>query len=183
MIGLSSTWDNGTIYCSTITRRLLLNKYPSLEGFVIGLAIEAQHWIPLNPERTKGVTIYMFEANHILGAVMILFQGVMGNILYTGDFRYTSLMLNNHILFPENRRNKKLRQIAIDIDHLIIDNTFCDPIFKHPSKHEAVRMLIDIIESHKDHKVIIFLYKTGKEELLIELSKVFKTLVLLTFIP
>lgn len=139
--------------------------------------MDVPHYIYFTPDKTEGFTVHLFDANHILGSVMILFQGRMGTILHTGDFRYTNRMFENPILFPMELRNDKYKQIAIDIDHLILDNTFCDPIYKHPSKHDAFKMMIDIIEKHKDHRVILFLYKSGKEELLIELSDIFKTIV------
>jgi len=176
-IGLSATWHHGTIYCSSITKRLLINKFPNLADLVIALEMDVPHWIYLDQEKTEGVTVHFFDANHILGAVMILFQGKMGTVLHTGDFRFSDRMLENPILFPAHLRNESMKQIAIDIDHLILDNTFCDPINNHPPKHEAFKMLVDIIEKHKDHKVVLFLYKTGKEELLIQLSQIFKTIV------
>jgi len=137
------------------------------------------HWIYLSSEKREGVTVYLFDANHILGSVMILFQGKMGTILHTGDFRYTERMFNNPILFPMDLRNEQYKQIAIDIDHLILDNTFCDPKYNHPAKHEAFKMIVDIIKAHKDHRIVIFLYRSGKEEILVQLSEIFKTLVLI----
>lgn len=96
--------------------------------------MDVEHWIYLDASKTEGVTVRFFDANHILGAVMILFQGKMGTILHTGDFRYTERMLDNHILFPPHLRNEQLKNIAIDIDQLVLDNTFCDPKFNHPPK-------------------------------------------------
>ena len=124
-VGLTLTWKRGPIYCSAITKRLLLSKYPNLELLTTGLEMNMPHWIYLDEEKTEGVTVTFFDANHILGAIMILFQGKIGTILHTGDFRYTNEMLNNNILFPLNLRNNQYRQIAIDIDHLILDRSSC----------------------------------------------------------
>ncbi len=96
--------------------------------------MNVEHWIYLNQEKTEGVSVHLFDANHILGAAMILFRGKMGTILHTGDFRYTDRMLENPVLFPPHLKNERLKQIAIDIDQLVLDNTFCDPKFTHPSK-------------------------------------------------
>ena len=64
---------------------------------------------------------------------MILFQGYMGTILHTGDFRFHPKILSEHVyLFPPNKRNKKGEKCSLHIDELILDNTFCDPIFQFP---------------------------------------------------
>jgi len=148
-----------------------------VEEYVIALELNIPHWIYLNEQKTEGVTVTFFDANHILGAVMILFQGKMGTILHTGDFRYTPQMLNNNIIFPLKLRNDQYRQIAIDIDHLILDNTFCDPTSNHPSKDDAFRMIVEIVEKHRDHKIVVFMYKSGKEEIVIKLARIFETTV------
>ena len=77
------------------------------------------HWIYLDKEKTEGVTVTFFDADHILGAIMILFQGKIETIVHAGNFRYTNAMNNNTILFPINLRDNQYRQIAIDMDHLI----------------------------------------------------------------
>lgn len=96
--------------------------------------MDVSHWIYIDSSKTEGVMVRLFDANHILGAVMYLFQGKMGTILHTGDFRFTERMFENPILFPKEKWNSQQKQIAIDIDQLILDNTFCDPKFKHPPK-------------------------------------------------
>jgi len=43
----------------------------------------------------------MFDAGHIPGAAMVLFEGYMGRILFTGDFRFSKKMvIDNPLLFP-----------------------------------------------------------------------------------
>ena len=39
------------------------------------------------------VQVTPFDANHCPGAVMYLFQGYMGTIMHTGDFRFCEEML------------------------------------------------------------------------------------------
>ncbi len=135
MVGLTPSWHHGTIYCSSITKRLLVDKYPNLHDLVVALEMDTDHWIGLSPDPADGVSVRLFDANHIFGAVMILFRGApTGTVLYTGDFRFASSMFDNPVLFPTPLRNAEMRQIAIDIDHLVLDNTFCDPVFVHPSK-------------------------------------------------
>jgi len=66
---------------------------------------------------------------------MILFSGYMGTILHTGDFRFTPKMLTElKDLYPETRRNSQNQGVSIEIDEVILDATFCDPIFKFPRR-------------------------------------------------
>ena len=66
---------------------------------------------------------------------MLLFQGYMGTILHTGDFRFhNELIINNSILYPAFKRNSDFTKCSIHIDELILDDTYCDPIFTFPDQ-------------------------------------------------
>lgn len=57
------------------------------------------------------VKFWLFDAKHIPGSAMILFEGYMGRILITGDFRYNfDMVLENEILFPQKIRESILSQ-------------------------------------------------------------------------
>ncbi len=59
-----------------------------------------------------------------MGSAMIYFMGYFGNILYSGDLWFhKNVIKNNNLLFDENE------MVNFKIDELILDNTFCDPIF------------------------------------------------------
>ncbi|XP_075471432.1 5' exonuclease Apollo isoform X2 [Ascaphus truei] len=85
-------------------------------------------------------------------------------ICLSGDFRYTPRMLNDLPL-----RNKKI------IDVLYLDNTNCDPGHKLPSRQEATNQIKEIIDRHPEHDIVIGLYSIGKESLLVDLAKTFKS--------
>ena len=38
--GLSNTWNFGTIYCSTITKKLILNKFKKLKDYLITIPLD-----------------------------------------------------------------------------------------------------------------------------------------------
>ena len=49
-----------------------------------------------------------------------------------------SMIYNNPVLYPSDLRNAELTGCSIHIDELILDNTFCDPIFKFPARSTAL---------------------------------------------
>lgn len=66
---------------------------------------------------------------------MILFQGYMGNILHTGDMRFSDSFFDEcSSLYPKELRTNDLKKCSIPIDELIFDNTYCDPIFIFPRR-------------------------------------------------
>lgn len=113
----------------------------------------------------------------LLGSVMFMFEGYFGRILHTGDMRFNeSLIVNNPILFPVEKRNKELMKCSIPIDECIFDNTYCDPIFKFPRRDKACELLVEIIEKNMNIPNVRFLIcvdSLGKEELLVFLSEKF----------
>ena len=112
----------------------------------------------------------MMDAFHCPGAVMFLFRGKMGTVFHTGDFRFSDRMFNNEILFPPSKRNPQMKGIAADVDYLFLDNTFADPEYDFPSREEAYKSLTDTIKSHKDHRIFLFSYNLGKEEVFVNLA-------------
>lgn len=99
--------------------------------------------------------------------------------MHTGDFRFHEYMFEEYpTLFPPNLPpTPEGLPKSIQIDELIFDNTFCDPIFKFPERSACVQMVIDIIERHLPCEVFLQAYTAGKEELLIEVSRRFQTQV------
>ena len=97
----------------------------------------------MNKAKTKYVKVTLLDANHVPGSVMFLFQGFMGNILHTGDFRYHQGMGFN-IMRVFQRQN-----IYLKIDEIILDNTYCDPIYKFPKREYVIDWIIKIIQMER----------------------------------
>lgn len=168
--GLTSTWSNRPIYCSPTTATLLKLKLQVKEQWIHPLEVGEPYLLPLDDIGKERLTVTLIDANHCPGAVMFLFEGYFGSILYTGDFRYTPSML----------REPCLRTYAT-IDVLYLDNTNCDPNRTLPSRQRATQQIKEIIRSHPSHNVIIGLYSLGKESLLLELAMEFKTWIEVSF--
>lgn len=135
--GLSNEWNFGPIYCSEITRKVLLNKFPTIGG-VISLELNREYEIYLNKEKSLKATVVLLDANHIIGSVMFLFKGYFGTVFHTGDFRFDEYMFKEYTcLYPPTLGfYDKEKQIpkSIHIDELILDNTYCDPVFQFPKR-------------------------------------------------
>ncbi|KAK6308546.1 hypothetical protein J4Q44_G00218170 [Coregonus suidteri] len=165
-VGLTSTWSNRPIYCSPVSATLLKLKLQVRERWIHPLEVGEPNMLPLDDIGKERLTVTLMDANHCPGAVMFLFQGYFGTILYTGDFRYIPSMLREPCL----RTNTT-------IDVLYLDNTNCDPTRTLPSRQRATQQIKEIIRSQPKHNVVIGLYTLGKESLLVQLAMEFKTWV------
>ncbi|XP_026189520.1 5' exonuclease Apollo [Mastacembelus armatus] len=169
-MGLTSTWSDRPIYCSQTTATLLRLKLQVKEQWIHPLELGEPYLLPLDDIGKETLTVTLIDANHCPGAVMFLFEGYFGSILYTGDFRYTPSMLREPCLMANTT-----------IDILYLDNTNCDPNRTLPSRQRATQQIKEIIRSHPNHNIVIGLYALGKESLLIELAMEFKTWIEVSF--
>jgi len=174
--GMSTCWNYGPVYCSEITKKLILTTFPKIPDIRV-LEMNKEHTIQLNESGTKTVTVYLMDANHIPGAVMFLFRGYMGTILHTGDARFCDAMFEDPVLYPPEKRNKLNYKCSIHIDELIFDNTYLHPTFNFPTRDQATKMMINIIEKNRGKHVIIAMGALGKESMMVKLSEHFQTLV------
>ena len=109
----------------------------------------------LDERGEENMTVTVIEANHCPGAVMFLFDGYFGRILYTGDFRYE----------PWMSVDTSLSGVA-DIDVLYLDNTYNCSACSFPSRSVATTMVCDIIRGHPQKDIVIGVNNLGKEDLL-----------------
>lgn len=118
--GLSSEFNSGKIYCSEITKKLVLLKFPKLPPNVIKeLELAITHCIHLTPQTTMNVTL--FNSHHCPGSVMILFEGEFGRYLHSGDFRFCKDVKESDWNLQMITNSK--------IDRLFLDTTFLDPFW------------------------------------------------------
>ncbi|XP_019711470.1 5' exonuclease Apollo-like [Hippocampus comes] len=114
------------------------------EKWIHPLEIGDSYLLPLDDIGKENMTVTLIDANHCPGAVMFLFEGYFGTILYTGDFRYSPSMLRELCLVTN----------AV-IDVLYMDDTNCDPTRSIPSRKQAAQQIKEIIRSHPDHTVVL----------------------------
>lgn len=162
--GLTPTW-NYPIYCSEVTARLLSHHHQIKDDLLHTLTLDTPHIIYLDREHTEQMTVTLFDANHCPGAVMFLFEGYFGRILHTGDFRFQLSMISEE---------STLKEYKGKIDVMYLDNTYCSPMCCFPTRTEATDTIIDIIQTHPEHDIVLGLRSLGKETLLYKIAMTLK---------
>lgn len=150
--GLTDDWDGGRIYTSEISARLLVDKFPSLKPTVIGLPMNQETVVFLDPKQEKeSVSITLLDANHCLGSSMILLKGQMGTILHTGDFWYNEDKFTRiKALYPNGKTNGEFAKCSINIDLVVLDSTFGAREYTFISQDEAQARIETIVQRVRD---------------------------------
>eukprot|EP01136_Pigoraptor_vietnamica_P023287 Opistho-1_new@6403 len=158
-VGLKPSWNMGRIYCTPLSKRLLVHKFQVDPEIVTTIEYGVANIVRVS--HTDCITVTAFDANHCPGAAMFLIQGSAGNVLYTGDFRYSARVVDSfdHPLFLRSpqpptcatsrcscddliplghgpfecsaraEREGAVRRDEVVIDTLYVDNTYCAPMY------------------------------------------------------
>ncbi|PON80512.1 Metallo-beta-lactamase [Parasponia andersonii] len=170
--GLSSSWSKAPIFCSRLTAKLFPFKFPNFNLSLLRIVrIGSWHSVSLLSPSSGSKTVIQFmaiDAHHCPGAVMFLFRGDFGCLLYTGDFRWETT--SDRAELGRSMLLNALNGSAVDI--LYLDNTYCNPSYDFPPREVAAQQVVDLIASHPDHDIIIGIDSLGKEDLLLHISRV-----------
>ncbi|KAF9091250.1 DNA break repair nuclease [Mortierella sp. AD031] len=123
--GLTSSWNHGPIYCSSITANLVISRLKVDEQYVRRLPM-------YEPTVVQGVTVRLMDANHCPGSVLFVFDlhNPKRRYLHTGDFRAAPDMCIDPILRqPQN----------VPIDILYLDTTYSNPRYTFPPQDVVIR--------------------------------------------
>ncbi|KAG0308523.1 DNA break repair nuclease [Dissophora globulifera] len=129
--GLTSSWEHGLIYCSSITANLVISR----------LRVDAQfvRRLPMyEPTIVNGVTVRLMDANHCPGSVLFVFdlEDPRRRYLHTGDFRASPDMCVDPILRqPQN----------VPIDILYLDTTYSNPRYTFPPQDLVIRETANLV--------------------------------------
>ncbi|KAG0209013.1 DNA break repair nuclease [Mortierella sp. GBA30] len=129
--GLTSSWNHGLIYCSSITANLVLSRLGVDEKYVRRLPM-------YEPTVINGVTVRLMDANHCPGSVLFVFdlQTPKRRYLHTGDFRASPSMSIDPILRqPQN----------VPIDILYLDTTYSNPRYTFPPQDLVVQGTANLV--------------------------------------
>ena len=162
-------WNYGPIYCSSVTHRIMLLRFPNLEPYLVPIPPQTWYEVCVLPKeicpddcKDTAVRIRFIDANHCPGAMMIHISGPLGEVLHTGDFRYGG--------------KDMLSQIGeqYKFDHLYLDNTFATPMEDFPPQEEAYKILfnkiVKIRKEDENAKFYLYCYTLGKEEVFFNLA-------------
>jgi Cft2 family RNA processing exonuclease len=136
LIGLKSTFS-GTIYCSSITSKLLKLKYPKIHT----VRVKLNKYLC-----NVGESIFVLDSNHLPGSIMLYFPDKY--ILYTGDYKLSTKMLRN------------LKHKIGKVDTLYIDGTFHDSGLKFLSEQESINLFHKFIKD-VDGPIAIGVFHVG----------------------
>jgi DNA cross-link repair 1C protein len=140
-----------------------------LQKILKPIPLETPSIIELSPGNELRVTL--FDANHCIGAVMFLIEGDGKAILYTGDLRSETWLVNslvqNPFLLPYATGVKTL-------DTVYLDTTFAtkaQPYRKFPSKADGISELLSKVKEYPNNTKFYFMSWTfGYENVWMALS-------------
>ncbi|KAK1403850.1 DRMBL domain-containing protein [Heracleum sosnowskyi] len=165
-----TTYNSYPIYSTLLTRTLTLHYYPQLDESLF-VNIEVGDSIVIR-DPDGDFTVTAFDANHCPGAIMLLFEGTFGTILHTGDCRLNQECLQS---LPEKYLGTKTKEPECSIDYIFLDCTF-GRFSKMPSRHSAIRQLINCVWKHPGAPVVYLTCNMlGQEEILVNVSQTFGT--------
>lgn len=171
-LGLDSSWA-APLYCSEVTRGLLVERLQVREELVVPLEVGQAH--VLWTASGTSLTVTVIDANHCPGAVMFLFEGSFGAVLHTGDFRFSRRLHREQC--PALAGLLARRRL----DKLFLDNTYCAPFFCFPVTSVATAEAVALVERlllaasleaplPSSLRLVVGLDSVGKEPLLVALA-------------
>mmetsp|Transcript_12633 Transcript_12633/g.21308 ORF Transcript_12633/g.21308 Transcript_12633/m.21308 type:complete len:1019 (+) Transcript_12633:93-3149(+) len=149
---LNSTFS-GTIYCSSITRDMIIAKLGVSPSRVEALQESITTSIPVG---NLYLSVETFDANHCAGGVMFLFHGPFGRVLHTGDFRFDYRVHADVIAACNSSRG---------LDALIMDCTYvsCNSNPSFPPKESSISEVIAFIDREPGDAMIGMIAYVGTE--------------------
>nr|GMC64609.1 5' exonuclease Apollo isoform X1 [Ipomoea batatas] len=163
------TYASYPIYCTLLTKSLVLQHYPQLDRSVF-VNIEVGQSLDIEDPDGR-FTVTAFDANHCPGALMFLFEGNFGNILHTGDCRLTTECLQR---LPEKYVGNRGRESRCPLDCVFLDCTFGKFPLRMPTRQSAIQQVINCIWKYPDAPTVYLTCDLlGQEEILVNVSRAF----------
>ncbi len=159
--GLSPAFDHGTIYCSSVTSRLL--------RATIGVDAKRITIIDVGQSlHIRNARVTALDAGHCPGSLLFLFEDLADGTtaLHTGDCRASEEVVA--AVRDELHRGAPGRQLPLQMDVLYLDTTYCSERWTLPAQRDALRELAAIArrEMERESTTLFFIgsYSIGKEK-------------------
>ena len=158
--GWSPARAGGKIFCTEITREVLVRRWPTLGRHARALEVGEPTAIRLTANTT--VTVTLIDAGHCPGSAMVLIDGPRGRVLHTGDFRREDFGTRAALPRCVTRA---------PIDALYLDNTYAHPTCVFPDRGSATAEVIALCEANMDRPIVLGVDSLGKEDLACAVSE------------
>ncbi|KAM3132027.1 hypothetical protein pb186bvf_015911 [Paramecium bursaria] len=171
--GMTPLWNYGIIICTPISKLFIQHMFPKMTN-IFTIEYEITYKLDLinkcltDQDGEFVIKVTAFNAHHIPGSAQFLFEGYMGTILHTGDFRFNPSMLDYKLLLSKS------------IDEMIFDNTYCNPEFDFPTEPIVTKQIIDIIHKNKGKRILVAMGALGKENICIKISEYLQVPILVS---
>ncbi|KZC13681.1 PREDICTED: protein artemis [Dufourea novaeangliae] len=167
---------NKHLYCSSITKALLQNKFKcknsSIKEIDINIPVVVEY--KLQNEEKILITVTCISAGHCPGSVMFLFERNNVSVLYTGDFRINPMDYPNlkGLHYYENSKLLPKTFTKIYLDTTFLSNDFSS----FPTRKESIVKMSSVVRAwlSEDPMNVVILECSatyGSEFLFVELSK------------
>lgn len=163
--------DGARVLCSSITAKLVKDLLRIPDSFMRILPIGKKIDIPDGKLPGSGASVWLFDANHCPGAVVLLFYVWMTKryVLHSGDCRFDPRVFKQH---------DKLAQViqAGQLDYLYLDTTYCNPKYVFPHQDTILAQVVDAArnEDRRTRGRCLFFFGTysiGKEKVFLAVAE------------
>lgn len=169
------TLPNGArVLCSAVTAKLVKDFLHIPDAFLRVLPVGEKVDVPdsgLLGSAASGASVWLFDANHCPGAVVMLFYvwRTKRYILHSGDCRFDPRVFEKHGKLVDIVR-------AGLLDYLHLDTTYCDPKYVFPHQDTILAKVVAAARKENDRtrgQCIFFFgtYSIGKEKVFLAVAE------------
>lgn len=163
--------EGARVLCSAITAALVKHILCVPAEFIRILPLNKKIDIPDGSMPGAGASVWLFDANHCPGAVILLFYiwKTKRYVLHTGDCRFDPRIFDNHT---------KLKAVILEekLDFMYLDTTYCNPRYAFPPQDDVLQHVVDAAKNEDKRtrgRCLFFFgtYSIGKEKVFTAVAK------------
>ena len=164
LLSLSGT----KLYTTEVTKSILSSVKEIIPILKHTICITVNYPFGIKLSSGLEVLVTALQSGHCPGAVMLLFEGVNGNVLYTGDFRLSVGDLRETRMFRDGASVDEL----IKIHTLYLDTTFCHPaaetfLPRELSRDILMSKIYQWLDEGKDNRICLNFPCLGYEHIIL----------------